>query len=404
MKLLTIGLFLIALFPFMILDQQSTLCFLKNVQKVYRKNAGPLKTNYSFVFETLKKIELLNWNRNFVYSPTSLFSLYVIMYYMSPNNMSTLKLPDIFKLPYNEKTNMNFISYANFVERYSNVSSLILMNKFYYDSEIVPLSPVNTTLCYELEKKNFTSNFSNSISFITEWIRNISNNQVNNGIGATINQPINILLFSLMYFKGIWQFPFLKKNVKEDKFMDEKNRVYTVQMMYQRSNYSVWQLSELESKLIEIPYNQKFTIHLLLPINNRPGILSWIVRRIPSNMIESVLEKKKQFEIADLYLPKFTIENTYNVTNLFLDFGIDISKIRVNGLAYKEALYVNDIFHLAKVDVDDSGVLEKEPKPVEFNGTINTIKINAPFIFFISDTSIKSLLFVGLYRRPYFKN
>lgn len=80
-----------------------------------------------------------------------------------------------------------------------------------------------------------------------------------------ISENTKLLLLNAVYFKLKWKSPFDKQQTKIEKFWYDNSRYENIEMMNDVNVYPFIELKELGLKIIELPYENNYSMIILLP-------------------------------------------------------------------------------------------------------------------------------------------
>lgn len=119
--------------------------------------------------------------------------------------------------------------------------------------------------------------------------------------------------------------------------------------------------------------------------------------------------KKMTETLVDLYLPKFKMEERYDLSDNLIGMGMR-SAFAINanfsGMAEKDKVMISKVLHKSFVAVDEKGteaaaatavIIELISPPVSH---VLQFKVDHPFYFFIRHNKSKSILFFGRFCSP----
>ncbi|NWU97675.1 SPB10 protein, partial [Upupa epops] len=221
-----------------------------------------------------------------------------------------------------------------------------------------------------------------------------------------------LILVNAIYLKAEWQETFPAENTNLQPFWLSKNKTKPVKMMYMRNIFPVLIMEAMNFKMIELPYvKQELSMFILLPndIKDSTTGLEQLARELTYEKLSEWTDCKKMTKIVvDLYLPKFTMEERYNLSDTLSSMGM-CSAFSTNadftGIAEKGGVLISNILHKSFVAVDEKGteaaaatvttILKSGP-----DGPALKFKADHPFYFFIRHNKSKSILFFGRFCSP----
>ncbi|XP_075970391.1 alaserpin-like isoform X2 [Anticarsia gemmatalis] len=250
------------------------------------------------------------------------------------------------------------------------------------------------------------SNREGSANEINQWVEDNTNKRIKNLISPDSITPSTIsILVNAIYFKGKWKTPFEEFKTYNRDFHVTKDNTVRIPMMNNFNYFKYGESSELDAKLLEMPYEGDETSFVVILPNKYDGIDSLIEKLRDPAAFTKGLETMYYTDVR-VALPKFKIETT---TNLMAALGnIGVSKMfssteaRLDNLVKEKSnLYVTGAIQKAFIEVNEegaeaaaanafeSGIESVGPPPLDFTA-------DHPFAFFLMQNNI--ILFNGIYR------
>ena len=266
----------------------------------------------------------------------------------------------------------------------------ILTNQNYFEASVTPL--------------DFTD--PESVTTINKWVSDKTNNLIPKII-ESIPENMVMYLINAVYFKGIWKYQFDKnKTAPRTFYLADGTTVQAPAMMLQGD---ILYYKGLDFSAVDLPYNQgNFTMTVLLPDSGySPGNL---VNRLSQ---ENWILWSGNFIKTDvvLQLPKFKYEyDEKKMVPVLTKMGMgvafdpenaDFTRINVNG-----ELFISEVRHKTYIETNEEGTEAAAVTSVGITTTSagpgNTVYfyVNRPFVYFISEKSTGTLLFIGTVMNP----
>lgn len=113
-----------------------------------------------------------------------------------------------------------------------------------------------------------------------------------------------------------------------------------------------------------------------------------------------------QKQKLDIYVPKFKLEETYELNKLLVALGMtDVftrGKADLSGMSGSKNLFVSRAIHKSYVVVNEEGTEAAAATGVGFSTTSMPMQFRAdhPFLFFVRDKKSQSILVLGGYYSP----
>lgn len=266
------------------------------------------------------------------------------------------------------------------------------------------LKPAGYYYYCELFEADFRKNSADAIKQINGWTEKNTRGMIPEIVNTIPNNTVMTLL-NAVYFEGKWETPFQKENSFEEIFHGTQEDS-PVEMMHQyRENYAYVESGEIKG--ISLPYmGESVVMKVFLPTDEGGDIialfsaLSHDEREALLNSLDDAEAKK----ISRLSMPKFSMDRSMEgLVEILQDMGMqaafredaDFDKI---GLG----LYVSQIVHKAKIEVDEEGSRAAAATAVMMNDSAAFIEeetiefvLDKPFVFVLQDTETGIILFMG---------
>ncbi|NXS94800.1 SPB10 protein, partial [Jacana jacana] len=296
--------------------------------------------------------------------------------------------------------------------------SLKSANRIYADKTF-PLLPTYIQLSknyYKAEphKVNFSTAPEQSRKEINTWIEKQTEGKIKNMLSSRdVLSTTRLILVNAIYFKAEWQVQFLGKDTAIQPFRLSKNKTKPVKMMHMRNTFPVLIMETMNFKMIELPYvNHELSMFILLPddIKDSTTGLEQLERELTYEKLSEWTDSKKMTQTpVDLYLPKFTMEEKYDLSEKLISMGMRSafsSNADFSGMVEKNDVMISKVFHKSFVAVDEKGTEAAAASTVNIIFTSTaisqflTFKADHPFHFFIRHNKSKSILFFGRFCSP----
>uniref|UniRef100_A0A8C2R3R0 Serpin domain-containing protein n=1 Tax=Capra hircus TaxID=9925 RepID=A0A8C2R3R0_CAPHI len=176
-----------------------------------------------------------------------------------------------------------------------------------------------------------------------------------------------------------------------------------VPMMKQQDQFYYLLDRNLSCKVVGVPYQGNATAFFILP---REGEMEQVENGLKEKTLKKWLRMPMKRRL-ELYLPKFSIEGSYQLEEVLPKLGIrDVftSNADLTGISNHSSIWLSEMVHKAVVEVDESGT-----QAAAATGTVITFKsarlgsqrivFNRPFLMLIVENS-KHILFFGKVTRP----
>ena len=266
----------------------------------------------------------------------------------------------------------------------------------------------------EVRTADFENNLNGEKKKITAWVAKSTDNFIPNySASPTADTVVN--LFSVIYFKGGWEYPFDKSDTRERKFTNHNGSKSDIPMMFQIFENSIAYCEDEKYKAISLPYKKlddKTVAEMVLILpkdeDNFNIAEDWSNEDFDyrKNFLGSV---KGRFD-GEVYvrLPKLDLDIKNDIVENLKPVGINLAftdNAEIFHVVNDTSLKIDKVFHQAKLQVDEQGteaaavteVVMLEAAAVPFDRQKRKVFFYAdrPFLFVIRDVESETNLFVG---------
>lgn len=269
---------------------------------------------------------------------------------------------------------------------------------------------LNDTVAF-YESKLFRTNFLDSegtTQLINNHVKEETQGKIENLVSGLSTDTVMVLV-NYIYFKGQWEQPFNHLETTPQDFFVDDNTVVKVPMMFQDKKHH-WYLHDrhLPCSVLRMDYKGNARALFILPNKGKMGQVEEVLTPEMLARWNTLLQKSSYYRELELYIPKFSISDSYSLDEVLPQLGIrDLFSQQANlsGIAAQENLLVSKSFHKAVLDVDEAGT---EAAAATSISTVflsskhndKVLKFNRPFLMVIFSTDTQSILFLGKVVNP----
>ncbi len=247
---------------------------------------------------------------------------------------------------------------------------------------------------------------------INAWVEERTNDKIKDLLSPNNLGPDSALvLTNAIYFKGTWQYKFDPEATVKEKFLNSSGSEVDADMMKMCDEEKKLYYAEKDGlKILELPYDgSDLSMYIVLPIERTAGL----VDLDPDEGTFSDLHDSMRSSWVDVWLPKFEIDEKYEMSPVLQDMGI-VSAFGANadfsGIDGTRNLAISEVIHQSFVKVDEVGteaaaatavVMKEGGSP--FGGSEpqpETFHADHPFLFVIQHQGTGSILFMGRINDP----
>lgn len=238
---------------------------------------------------------------------------------------------------------------------------------------------------------------------MNDWIAEATNQKITNMVGEVPEDAI-LLLFNAVYFNAEWAVPFPKEGTYDETF-NGANGEQTVPFMHLSEQYFKYYEYKGIRTLRMYYKDSDMAMDILIPVDEDADVTALFNALSPEEKQELYegLSDAEEIPIASLKLPRFTFESDSISLNEYLaDLGMTkafTGAAEFSGIS--DEAYISNIFHKTYIRVDENGTEAAAVTEVMMNrmsllaGDPVTFEVTMPFMYYISDTSDGTILFMG---------
>ena len=254
---------------------------------------------------------------------------------------------------------------------------------------------------------------------INEWTSRNTDGFIDNILSASeISEDAVAYIMNALYFKAKWAGgeydPMFESNAtKPDDFHLSDGSTIKVDMM---RNMRWHQYAEMDGyKVLAIPYaGYKYYMYILLPDEND---INGLIEKLKTTSWSDILSKMKKDAEVYIRIPKFEIENKYNLNDALQALGV--TRPFQSGMAEFDMMFqpkqpkyyywIEKVIQKARIKVSEKGTEAGAVTIVEMDGAAEApgdepkkvyFYADHPFAFVIGEKTSGTILFEGVCTRP----
>ncbi|XP_043504725.1 serine protease inhibitor 88Ea-like isoform X2 [Polistes fuscatus] len=391
---------------------------------------------YKFALDALKKSAEIETENSIFLSPDSIYNALLLAYFGARGNTEA-SLKKALYIPDN-LSKVDVMRYYSFEKSLQQSKKKNGSSNYEYRSAnrlwVTDAKKLRECMLDlfgdELMKTDFMTNPEEVRTVINNWVSNVTKGHIRDLLPVdSIDRSTDLVLVNAVYFKGLWQSRFEPANSKKDIFYTPGKQNSVITFMRQKNTFNHVVSEELGAHILELPYKgSEISMFILLPpfaaarsLNDDPsriqgdGGIRNVLHRISNDAdameLQILLKDGMSSRQVEVSLPRFELERELEFKTLLLQLGLqdlvgpnaaDLRDFVADG---EETLHLGDGVHKAKIEVTEEGTTaaaatalftfrsSRPSEPAVFNA-------NHPFIYFIYDKTMDSILFSGIYRMP----
>ena len=339
----------------------------------------------SFQISFLKEINKYNKNKNFVFSPMSIYQILSL----TANGARGNTLHEMVKaLSGNSITELNRIN-SEILNAAKNFTSIEIANAIM--TRIEPLDEFKK-IAYSYDA---TIEKLKSADQVNSWCFLKTHGKILQ-IVDQLDPLTKMILLNAIYFKGTWKNKFKPEKTQKKYFYNfgDQTKPVQVNMMNLETKFNYY--SDEKVQVIEIPFS-KDSVSAVIFLPKKLQNINDFIAELDEQKIKKYLNSLFPITV-DLELPKFKIEFESGLNTYLHNLGMkqafspmaDLSGLAKGG----NDLYIDSVIQKAFIEVDESGAEAAAVTAVIINGWSSIINIrqrmyvNRPFLMMLRSKAL----------------
>ncbi|XP_055475033.1 leukocyte elastase inhibitor [Psammomys obesus] len=367
--------------------------------------------NTLFALELFRSLGENSSTGNIFISPFSISSA-LAMVFLGARGNTAAQLSKTFHFDAVDDIHARFQSLNAEVSKRGASHTLKLANRLYGEKtyNFLPEFSASTQKLYgaDLAPVDFQHASEDARKEINQWVKGQTEGKIPELLAVgVVDSMTKLVLVNAIYFKGMWQEKFMKRDTTDAPFQLNKKDTKTVKMMYQKKKFPFGYIPDLKCKVLEMPYQGgELSMVILLPEDTEDESMG--LKKVEKQLNSEKLRKStkhENLETIDVHvkLPRFKLEESYTLNSNLGLLGIQdlfiSSKADLSGMSGSRDLFISKIVHKSFVEVNEEGT-----EAAAATGGIATFRmmlpeeeftVDHPFLFFIRHNPTANLLFLG---------
>nr|1XQG_A Chain A, Maspin [Homo sapiens]1XQG_B Chain B, Maspin [Homo sapiens]1XQJ_A Chain A, Maspin [Homo sapiens] len=299
------------------------------------------------------------------------------------------------------------------VNKLSSFYSLKLIKRLYVDKSLNLstefISSTKRPYAKELETVDFKDKLEETKGQINNSIKDLTDGHFENILADnSVNDQTKILVVNAAYFVGKWMKKFSESETKESPFRVNKTDTKPVQMMNMEATFSMGNIDSINSKIIELPFqNKHLSMFILLPkdVEDESTGLEKIEKQLnseslsqwtnPSTMANAKVKLSiPKFKVEKMIDPKASLENL-GLKHIFSEDTSDFS-----GMSETKGVALSNVIHKVSLEITEDGGDSIEVPGARILQHKDELNADHPFIYIIRHNKTRNIIFFGKFSSP----
>ncbi|XP_028821069.1 leukocyte elastase inhibitor-like [Denticeps clupeoides] len=370
--------------------------------------------NTKFCLDLFKKISGANKMSNVFYSPVSISSALAMVSLGARGTTATQLNESLHFHTVKGDLHLSFNQLFSELNKKGASYALSLANRLYGDQSYqfheAFLKDTNRHYLAELESVDFQSDPEAARMRINSWVEEQTAEKIKELLpGGTVDSLTKLLLVNAIYFKGNWEEKFTRTSESEF-YLNKNDKTSVVMMHHEFDSIPMSYNEEAQCQILELPYVGKdLSMFVMLPFqieDNTTGLQKLEQDLTHERLLALTHPDKMHKGRVMVSLPRFKMEETYNLKDVLLSMGIvdafDPCRCDLSGMSSGRDLVMSKVVHKSFIEVNEEGTEAAAATGIQIMLCCMPPSFVAdhPFLFFIRHNPTQTILFFGRFSSP----
>ncbi|XP_062546438.1 serine protease inhibitor 28Dc-like isoform X2 [Armigeres subalbatus] len=176
----------------------------------------------------------------------------------------------------------------------------------------------------EVETLEFSQRADDATHQINSWVDRNTHGKIPEMFSAPLGSNTVMVIASALYFKALWEQMFIEGGTRPRDFYPEgrNQSAIKVDMMAHGGCFPYYESSELDARILGIPYkNNLTTMYIIKPNNSNRSVLLDLIAKLKADVLDEMISKMKQVTAVILF-PKMHISSTLNLKKTLKNLNV----------------------------------------------------------------------------------
>ena len=289
-------------------------------------------------------------------------------------------------------------------------------NKLYFEQDLKLNECLQLALDGQLELVDFKNSPDQARLTMNKWVEDNTEGRITDLVPeGYVDYSTKASLVNAAFFKGQWLSQFKPQDTKFGNFYIKRDKIRMVKYMVQKGSFNYYVSEELKAHVLELPYEgDHMSMVIILPPWEDDSLQETVSRMTPETVQGVISELTTGFfkvDKLDVSIPKFSISGNLELVEPLSKLGINSlfgGSSNLTGFLdqySQEEISLNSAKHKSYIEVNEEGSEAaaatallgfRSARPLFHS----EFKADHPFLFFIYDKQVNTILFFGVYQHP----
>lgn len=263
---------------------------------------------------------------------------------------------------------------------------------------------------YQAQVKGVDFTDSRTATIINNWVEDATDDMIQDMI-QEIDPQTMLLLVNTLFFQHQWTYAFKSDDTRSGNFFPASGPAVQRPLMSLRTPLTTY--CDQAAEVVALPYGRQQAFSMILALPRDSSIGNLLTNLTPERWQHWQAELKAAPEDEPevrVILPRFSLDYETSLVDLLQAAGVERAfeetQADFSGIFDVDGLYISDIQHKTRLEVDESGTKAAAATKVSFVveslpiDTCDYFRFDRPFLLFIQDNHSGLILFAGAIMLP----
>lgn len=258
----------------------------------------------------------------------------------------------------------------------------------------------------QLQPMDFAAAPGSARKRINRWVGKQTNERIPQLLApGIIKASTRLVLANAIWFKGAWSAAFAKDQTRKGRFTLADGQGVDAMLMSRQLRTGAAHVGDV--KVCALPYGKNKRLRMLIAVPTRPDGLATLRRGLSAATVTGWTRALRQRRVH-ITLPRWKAESSFELKTALTAMGMPSAFTNAadfGGITPARDIKISKVVHKSFVEVAEEGTEAAAATAVIITrtGTAGgpfTVRADHPFLYFITDSTNGSILFMGQLDRP----
>uniref|UniRef100_A0A1I8Q8A1 Serpin domain-containing protein n=1 Tax=Stomoxys calcitrans TaxID=35570 RepID=A0A1I8Q8A1_STOCA len=176
----------------------------------------------------------------------------------------------------------------------------------------------------QLTQLDFIRKSREAVKYINNWVNGSTNGKISEIITGDISSSTNVVLASVLYFRGLWEIPFFPRSTNVDNFYQDGPGSPPIRAKFMATGgiFPFYDAKDYDCRIIGLPYKgNETTMYVIQPNASTRQKLKELMSVLDARKINEMIDRMV-YKTTVMVFPKMHFTRTMNMKNILQSMGV----------------------------------------------------------------------------------